>query len=79
MSKPASNTPEPSPEEIAEARLPEPVTDGQRETYEARIAELIEENERLQADLNELKKVPEITTDEPAKTNLGEWIAPIFS
>lgn len=63
--------PEPTPTQLSIARLPDPITSGERETYEAKIAELKERIETLEAENLELKTPPK-----PKKKSILERFAP---
>jgi hypothetical protein len=54
---PPSN-PDPTPEELAQKRLPAPLPPSEREVYEGKLKEVREENEKLAAENKKLKELP---------------------
>jgi hypothetical protein len=71
MPDPEPNPPEPGPAQIAAARPPAPLTRSEKETFEARIAELLEENRLLKEELESLRNPPNPT---PAPSKLNSWL-----
>jgi hypothetical protein len=66
---PEPNPAEPTAAQIAAARPPEPLTRSEKETFEARIEELLRENAELKEKLNLALNPPQ---PEPAKHN--SWL-----
>lgn len=77
MSDPAPQVNEnPTAEELEKARLPEVVTEDERETFEAKIEELKEEIETLKARIHELEN-PVVPVPAPSKKGIIERFSPL--
>lgn len=63
-------------EKVAKTPLPEPLTSSEKHTFEARIAELENENEELRAALENSQKQELPKSGEGF--NLDEWVPKIF-
>jgi hypothetical protein len=60
--EPPEVKPDPTPEQLTEHRLPDPCTPGERETFIARVEELLAENKALKAELAEARKARKAST-----------------
>lgn len=71
--EPPEVKPDPTPLELSKTRLPDPITQSEKEIYEGKIRELKEENEQLRAENEKLKK----PVAAPKKKSLAERFNPI--
>jgi regulator of replication initiation timing len=57
--------PDLKPEDLAKARIPDPLSPSEKETFEARIDELLEENKALKAEIEKLRETYDFTPKKP--------------